>query len=117
MGYSFTRWKKQLLKETQDFRAENMWTILLIEAAHNMNNKMIGADAMRAGECLGAHARDNYGGHHGLRAAEMAMNQILTYNSIWAPRGQAVIMSNEAKGCYDRIARTVVNLALQWLGA
>jgi hypothetical protein len=44
------------------------------------------------------------------------MNQLLTYNSIWARRGRAVIMSNDAKGCYDRIAHTVVNLALQRLG-
>jgi hypothetical protein len=102
-GYSFARWKKgldvQLLKKTQDFNAGNLRTILLIEADHNMNNKMIGADAMRSGDRLGVHACDNYGGHHGLRAAEMAMNQILTYNSIWARRGRAVIMSNDAKGC------------------
>jgi hypothetical protein len=44
------------------------------------------------------------------------MNQTLTYNSIWARRGRAVVISNDAKRCYDRIARTVVNLALQRLG-
>jgi hypothetical protein len=41
---------------------------------------------------------------------------MLTYNSIQARRGRAVIMSNDSKGCYDRIAHTVVNLTLQWLG-
>jgi hypothetical protein len=119
-GYSFRRWKRgldvQLLKRTNDFRASQLRTILLLESDHNMNNKAIGMDAMRAGERLGEHARDNYGGRKGLRAAEVSMNQLLTFNSIWARRGRAVIMSNDAKGCYDRIAHTVVNLALQRLG-
>ncbi|MGL5936571.1 MAG: endonuclease/exonuclease/phosphatase family protein [Cetobacterium sp.] len=119
-GYALSRWKKgldvQLLKKTNDFKATNLRTILLLEPDHNMNNKVIGNDAMRAGERLAAHARDNYGSRKGLRAAEVSMNQTLTYNSIWARRGRAVIMSNDAKGCYDRIAHTVVNLALQRLG-
>jgi hypothetical protein len=63
-----------------------------------MNNKVIGRDAMFAGERLQCHARDNYGGRRGLRAAEVSMNQLLTYNSIWARRGRAVVMSNDAKG-------------------
>jgi exonuclease III len=119
-GYSFRRWKKgldvQLLKRTNEFKADKLRTILLLEPDHNMNNKVIGKDAMRAGERLQELARDNYGGRKGLRAAEVNMNQLLTYNSIWARRGRAVIMSNDAKGCYDRIAHTVVNLALQRLG-
>ena len=43
------------------------------------------------------------------------MNAFLTYNSIWGRRGRAVIMSNDAKGCYDRIAHVVVSLALRKL--
>jgi hypothetical protein len=119
-GYSPRRGKKgldvQLIKEPNDYRTMNLRTILLLEPDHNMNNKVIGSDAMRMGERLAEHARDNYGGRKGLRAAEVSMNQLLTYNSIWARRGRAVIMSNDAKGCYDRIAHTVVNLALQRLG-
>jgi hypothetical protein len=119
-GHALNRWKKgldvQLLKKPNDFQATNLRTILLLEPDHNMNNKAIGSDAMRAGERQVAHARDNYGSRRGLRAAEVSMNQTLTYNSIWARRGRAVVMSNDAKGCYDRIAHTVVNLALQRLG-
>jgi hypothetical protein len=119
-GYALKRWKKgvdvQLLKKANNYDATKLRTILLLEPDHNMNNKVIGRDAMRAGERLTAHARDNYGSRKGLRAAEVSMNQTLTYNSIWARRGRAVVMSNDAKGCYDRIAHTVVNLALQRLG-
>ena len=51
-----------------------------------------------------------------MQAVEVSMNAQLTYDSIWARRGRAVIMSNDAKGCYDRIAHVVVDLALQRLG-
>ena len=46
---------------------------------------------------------------------EVSMNALLTYNSIWGQRGRAVIMSNDAKGCSDRIAHVVVSLALRKL--
>jgi hypothetical protein len=90
-GYALKRWKKgidvQLLKKMNDYGATKLCTILLLEPDHNMNNKAIGSDAMRAGEQLGAHARDNYGSRKGLRVAEVSMNQMLTYNSIWARKG------------------------------
>jgi hypothetical protein len=115
-GYSFTRWRKgidvQLLKKSRDYRATSLRTILLIEPDHNMNNKALGSDAMWMGERMSVLARDNYGGRKGLWAVEVSMNQLLTYNSIWARCGRAIIMSNDAKGCYDRVAHTVVNLAL-----
>ena len=119
-GFSYNRWKKgadvQLLKRSQDFRADKQRTILLLEADYNMNNKVIGKDAMRAGERAKVFTGDNYGGKKGGRANEIAMNGRLVTDSIWARRGRAVLMSNDAKGCYDRIAHVVVKLALQRLG-
>jgi hypothetical protein len=102
-GYSFCQWRKgldvQLLEKLQCYLATNLRTILLTELDHNMNNKVLESDAMRAGSRIGAHAQDNYGGRKGLQASETAMNQILTVNSIWARRGRAVIMLNDAKDC------------------
>ena len=115
-GYSFKRWKKgldvQLLKRSRDHRAEKLRTILLLEADFNMNNKMLGRDAMLSASRRKVLARDNYGGRKGHRAAEVSLNSYLTYNSIWGRRGRAVVMSNDAKGCYDRIAHVVLALAL-----
>jgi hypothetical protein len=65
--------------------------ILLLELNHNMNNKVIGKDATQAGKRLSEHAKDNYGGRQGLRAAEVSMNRLLTYNNIWTRRGRAFI--------------------------
>ena len=65
-GYSYRRWKRglyvQLLKRSKDYRAEKLRTILLLEADFNMNNKMLGRDAMRSAESRGLLAKDNYGG-------------------------------------------------------
>ena len=119
-GYVHKRWKRgldvQLLKRIALWLAEKMRTILLLEADLNMNNKAIGADAMRMGEANGWFERDNYGGRKGMQAVEVSLNAQLLFNSIWARRARAVIMSNDAKGCYDRIAHTVVILALRRLG-
>ena len=119
-GYSYRRWKfgvdVQLLKRSGDHRAEKLRTILCLEADHNMNNKKIGRTAMWNGECTNSLARDNLGGRKGMRAVEVSMNQALTYDLIWALRARAVVISNDAKGCFDRIAHVVAILALRRLG-
>jgi len=81
-----------------------------------MNNKKIGRTAMWNGERANALARDNLGGRKGMRAVEVSMNQHLSYNLIWASRARAVIISNDAKGCFHRIVHVVAILALRRLG-
>ena len=52
--YSYKHWLKgldvQLLKRIQLWLADKLRTILLLKADQNMNNKAIGADAMKMGE-------------------------------------------------------------------
>ncbi len=116
-GYAYKRWKKgvdvQLLKRKQDYRAEKLRTILLLEADFNMNNKVMGRDMMRHGKSANTLAKDNYGGQTNAQAVEVSLNWQLTNNSIWARRGRAILISNDAKGCYDRIAHIVASLAMQ----
>jgi len=104
-SYSFRRWKfgvdVQLLKRAGNHQADKLRTILCLEGDHNMNNKKIGRTAMWNGERTNALARDNLGGRKGMRAVEVSMNQHLSYNLIWASRARAVIISNDAKGCFD----------------
>ena len=61
--------------------------------------------------------RDDHRGRKKLQAVEISMNQQLTCDSIRRHRGKAVVISNDAKGCYDRIAHIVAKLALRKLGA
>ena len=42
----------QLLKRSQDYRANKLRTILLLEADFNMNNKKLGKEAMEIAERL-----------------------------------------------------------------
>ena len=51
----------------------------------------------------------------GIAWSKVSMNVLLTYNSIWGCQEWAVIMSNNVKGCYNRIAHVVVSLVLQKL--
>ena len=51
-----------------------------------------------------------------MRPVEVSMNQRLLYDLIRAKRGRAAIMSNDAWGCYDRIAHIAILLALRRLG-
>jgi len=119
-GFAYDRWKKvldvQILKRILDYRASKMRTILLIEADFNMNNKKLGRDVMWNGERAKALTRHNYGGRRNSRSAEVALNQFLSYDSIWGKRGRAVLISNDAKGCFDRIAHVVATLAMRRLG-
>ena len=68
------------------------------------------------GERAKALTCDNLGGRKGMRPVEVSMNQRLLYDLIRAKRGRAVIMSNDAWGCYDRIAHIAILLALGRLG-
>ena len=85
-GFTYRRWQYgidvQLLKRSQDFSAKKLCTIKLLEADFNMNNKKLGKEAMMVGEQLNLLAGDNYGGRKKLRAAEISMNQQLTYDSL-----------------------------------
>jgi hypothetical protein len=83
----------------------------------NMNNKKFGREMMWTAEANGTLSRDNYGGRKGLRAAEVNLNQVLTYDSIRARRSRAIVSSIDAKGCYDRIAHIVVYMCMILQGA
>jgi len=85
-GFTYRRWQfgidVQLLKISQDYRANKLRAILLLEADVNVNNKKLGKEAMEIGERLNLLTRDNYGGRKKLRATEISMIQQLTYDSI-----------------------------------
>ena len=72
-----------------------------------MNAKKIGKELMWKAELDHTLTRYNYGGRKHLRAAEIALNTRLTYDNIFGKQGRAILISNDARGCFDRIAHTV----------
>jgi len=119
-GFSFPCWQQgldiQLLKRSGKIGATSLRTISCTEPDQNMSNKKIGRDAMWNGERANALARDNLGGRKGMRAVEVNQNWTLANDHIRGRRARAVIISNDAKGCFDRIAHVVAILALRRLG-
>jgi len=65
-GLTYRRWQfgidVQLLKQSQDYQANKLRTILLLEVDFNMNNKRLGKEAMEIGERLNLLTCDNYRG-------------------------------------------------------
>ena len=106
----------QLLRKSHVIHAEKLRTILLLEADFNTNNKALGSDIMRIGEHHQVFSKDNYGGQHGHHALEVGLNACLTQDSVQGHCGRLIVVSNDAKGCYDRIVHMVLQLALLWLG-
>lgn len=120
-GHMNKRWCNgvdvQIPKKSKDYRIGKLRTILLLEADYNMNSKQLGTDIMWKAERDGTLSRDNYGGRKKRRSVEVSLNTVLTYNSIWARRGRAVVFSNDEKGCFDRISHMVAYICLLRLGA
>jgi Reverse transcriptase (RNA-dependent DNA polymerase) len=119
-GYSPIRWQEgrgvMLLKEAGNFNAEKMRTILLLPPDFNFNNKLFGRQLMYHAEEHGLIAPEQYGSRKGLSAIEHCVNKQLTFDLIRQERRPAVLCSNDAKGCYDRIVHSVASLCMQRLG-
>jgi len=119
-GFSFPRWQQgldiQLLKRSGKIGTTSLRTISCTEPDQNMNNKKIGRDVMWNGERAKALAWDNLGDRKGMKAVEVDQNWTLANDHIRGWRARAVIISNDAKGCFDRIAHVVAILALRRLG-
>jgi len=119
-GFSFPWWQQgldiQLLNRSGKIGATSLRTISCTEPSQNMNNKKIGRDAMWNGERAKALARDNLGGRKGMRTVEVNQNWTLANKHIRGWWARAVVISNDAKGSFDRIAHVVAILALRGLG-
>ena len=119
-GFSFPWWQQgldiQLLKRSGKIGTTSLRMISCTEPDQIMNNEKIGKDAMWNGERAKVLAWDNYGGRKGMRAVEVNQNWTLANDHIRGQQARAVIISNDAKGCFDRIAHVVAILALRRLG-
>jgi Reverse transcriptase (RNA-dependent DNA polymerase) len=119
-GYTPIRWQEgrgvMLLKEAGNYNAEKMRTILLLPPDFNFNNKLFGRQLMYHAEQHGLIAPEQYGTRKNLSAIEHCVNKRLTFDLIRQEKRPAVLCSNDAKGCYDRIVHSVASLCMQQLG-
>ena len=119
-GHALQRWLQgtdvELQKEPNNWNIERLRTIVLIEADHNMNNKLLGRRTMSHGEAHHALAPEQHGSRKRLSAIQASVNNRLMYDIMRQHRHGGILCSNDAKSCYDRIVHSVLSLSLQRLG-
>ena len=119
-GYSLRRWRHgvdvELQKDPQNWNIERLRTIVLIEADHNMNNKLLGRRAMEHAEQHQAIAPEQHGSRKRLSSMQASVNNRIMYDLMRQHRHGGILCSNDAKSCYDRIVHSVLSLSLQRLG-
>jgi hypothetical protein len=93
-----------------------MRTIQLMVAAFNMNNKKSGRDSMTRAKLLQLIPKEQAGSRKHRRSIISALEKVLCNNIIQQRRLAAIIVSNDAKSCYDRIVLWLAALALRRIG-
>ena len=119
-GHSFKRWQRctdvMIPKKAKSLRPEKLRLIQLYEPDFNHQNKLIGKIAMFNGEETKALAPEQYGSRKKHRAVDQALNKVLLFDSLRYERRAAVLCSNDAKSCYDRVTHVAAYLALRRFG-
>jgi len=119
-GFTYEQWKKGLNimieKMVGDFNVKKLHIILLFEADFNVNNKWIERAVMYQAEQAHLMAEEQFVSHKFKLAIYQCLNKQLLYDLIWFWQTAAVLCSNDAKSCYNRITLLVAALCLCCLG-
>ena len=82
-----------------------------------MNNKEFGRRLMEFCERYGLLADEQSGSRKDRRAAEVALQKVLTMDILRQKRRAGFLCSNDALQCYDRIVHNVAMLSMLSRGA
>ena len=93
-----------------------MRTIQLLDGQFNMNNKKLGRELMKNAEHHQLIAKEQAGSRKAHRAVLAALKKRLTIDLLRQKKKAGIIISNDAKSCYDRVAHNVAILSMRWLG-
>lgn len=117
-GLTLTRWYKaldiELLKEPGNYNIERLRTIVLFEGDHQLNSKRLGKRAIHLADSPENTliAAEQYGCRKHHRAIEVVLNSRLVDDILRIERRPAIICSNDAKSCFDRIVHSIFALCL-----
>ena len=106
----------QILKKAGVWDVEKMRIIQLMSASFNMNNKKIGRDAMNNAEKYDMIPDEQAGARKHRMAITSVLEKVLVMDIIRMRKLTAVVMSNDAKACYDRIVLWLAAIAICRLG-
>ena len=103
----------QILKKSGIWEVKKMRIIQLMAAAFNMNNKKTGRDGLRNAELFKLLPDEQAGSRKRRRAILSALEKVLMNDILRFCRVAAIIISNDARSCYDRIVLWIATLALR----
>ena len=119
-GFTPSRWKKGvdvfIEKKNKSSQVDKLRIILLYESDFNFNNKILGRQALENAEKFNLLAKEQYGSRKHKSAVEQVLNKQLTYDIWRQSRRPGILVSNDAKSCYDRMVHSAISLALQRMG-
>lgn len=119
-GMSPTLWQTgidvMIHKKAKSENVEDLRTIVLKEADSNMNNKILGREAIRVAEKYNLLPEEQYGSRPGKSAIDHAVHKRIWYDIVRQTRQPAYMISNDAKSNYDRILHTIASLAYKRIG-
>ena len=119
-GFTYKRWEQSwhcMIKKLKQPLLPKLRIVQLFEGDFNAGLKfLIGKKLMYHMNKLGLHDPETYGSRSGKTAPEALINlQLLSdHNRTW--KLPAVIVFNDAIGCYDRIVATLCELAMRARG-
>ena len=81
---------------------------MLLNAIFNHNNKWVGKGIIKNGEQYGLLAEEQYGSRKKKSAGQHALNKQLIFDYLHIQKLVAILITNDAKSCYDRIIIIVI---------
>ena len=108
----------RILKEAGNYNIERMRTIVLVEGDHQLNSKRLGKLAMNHSDCQERKwiTAEQYGSRKRHRAIEVVLNARIIDDLLRIFRRPAIICSNDAKSCFNRIIHSVYAISLKRIG-
>ncbi len=120
-GYVLHRWTKgidvMIPKKNNSLRADQLRTIVLMEADFNFLNKLAGKRIMANAEEASSIAEEQFGSRKAKGAINHAINKQLALDIMRQEKKKFTLVILDAKGCYDRIAPPIASLSLKRQGA
>ena len=119
-GYALNRWKTgidvMIPKKISSLRADQLRTIVLMEADFNFLNKLAGKRIMSNAEQAKSIADEQFGSRKAKGAINHAINKQLTLDIMRQEKRKFTLVILDAKGCYDRIAPPLASISMKRQG-
>lgn len=106
------------MKESGNYNIEKFQTIVLFEADHQNDSKWIAKQAMKNmmdNNNEYANVMEQYGEKPKHSAIEVVLNKRLINDNLRIDKKPCIIVSNDAKSCFNQIVHSVLKICMEYL--